>query len=133
MAGELAGAIRELRPARLVMTEPGDHRVRVDLEQAARVAADALAVAARIFERLAAREGEQALGEHRRALGALHRGIGGAGEAGFIGRQVALEDVEIAGDDLEQVVEIVRHASRHAADGIEAGDALAQPRAAAVP
>src|SRR6185437_14738923 len=69
------------------------------------------------LERLAAREGEEAMNEQRAALGAaLRRG----GEA-FQRRVVALGETslqrfDIAGDDGEQIVEIMRDAAGELAD-----------------
>src|SRR5690606_25583593 len=70
------------------------------------------------LERLAAREGEQALGE----LGpALRRADGVARELAALGirRQTLLQDLHVAKDHGEQVVEVVRDAARQAADRLQ--------------
>ena len=65
-------------------------------------------------QRLAAREGEEALGEFGGLVGAEH----GAGErlVALVGIRAALRHVDIAGDDREHVVEVVRDAARELSD-----------------
>ncbi len=70
------------------------------------------------IERRAAREGEQALGERGRALGAERGMLERAREAVGIGVAAAgaLRGLEVAQDHRQQVVEIVRHAAGELAD-----------------
>ena len=67
------------------------------------------------IERLSPREGEQALGQLRGALGAGQRIVERAFGARF--DDAALGDAEIADDDGEQIVEVVRDAAGQLADG----------------
>ena len=70
-------------------------------------------------QRLAAGEGQQPLGECGRALGARHGVVEGAAHAGVRRHpEPARDDLEIAGDDLEQVVEVVGDPAGELADGL---------------
>ena len=75
------------------------------------------------IERLAAREGKQPLGERRRALGAKDRVRDGAlypDGRSALGFAPALGDVEIAQNDHQQVVEVMRDAAGELADRLHA-------------
>ena len=72
-------------------------------------------------ERLAAREGEQPLGERGRPLRAAHRVLHRAVQAVAVGRgrlQRALQGFQVADDDGQEIVEIVRHAAGELADAL---------------
>ena len=71
-------------------------------------------------ERLAAREGKQPLRQHRGALRAV-RGVGDHARQSIWrrvapGLQAALGDLQIAADDGEQIVEIMRYAAGQLSD-----------------
>src|SRR5437763_16095635 len=64
------------------------------------------------LERLAAREGEQAWGQHGRALCALHGEVSVTADSGVtVGAETALDRLDIADNDSEKVVEIMRDAA----------------------
>ena len=72
------------------------------------------------IERLAPREGQQPLRQHRRALRAV-RGVGDHARQSLArgvapGLQAALGDLQIAADDGEQIVEIMRDAAGQLSD-----------------
>ena len=71
------------------------------------------------IERLLAREGEQPLGQRFRPPRAAHRVVGGALQPLAVGAVVAagaLQRFEIADDDREEIVEVVRDAAGQLAD-----------------
>ena len=80
---------------------------------------------ARGAERLPAAEGEQAMGELRGVAGALHGHLDRTDEpcgpfrsVAGLALEPAADHVEIAEDDGEQIVEVVRHAAGELADGL---------------
>ena len=69
------------------------------------------------FQRLAAAEGEELACE----LGAAPdagKGVGDAPFGAFIARQILLKQLQIAGDNLQKIIEVVRDAAGELADGI---------------
>ncbi len=106
---------------------PGQHGLDRDLladgaAQEIRHAGDQPADLDRLrLERLLPGEGEQALGQRGRALGAAHRLLGGAlQDRGMLARiaQMPLHALEIAHDDREQIVEVMGDAASQMADAL---------------
>ena len=70
------------------------------------------------IERLPPREGQKPLRQSRSAAGALHGVIGHAAQPRGVAREPALEKLDVADDDGEQVVEVVGDAAGELTDGL---------------